>query len=142
MGFDAAVFDPGVDLKFVNDTPGYVLVEAKVSPDTLTVNFYGTKRPGQVKLEGPAISNRLPPPQDVYQVDTRLPAGSKKQVETAHGGLNTVITRRIVTPGQPDKVDQFRSSYKAWPNWYIVASASQVPGGVPATAVPQPTPKP
>ena len=107
------------------------------------MNFYGTKRPGeQVKLEGPAISNRVPPPQDVYQVDTRLPAGSKKQVETAHGGLDTLITRRIVTPGQPDKVDQFRSSYKAWPNWYIVASPSQVPGGVPATAVPQPTPNP
>ena len=42
VGFDAAVFDPGVDLKFVNDTPGYILVEAKVSPDTLTVYGWPT----------------------------------------------------------------------------------------------------
>ncbi|HUP27723.1 MAG TPA: VanW family protein [Chloroflexia bacterium] len=129
VGFDAAVFDPGVDLKFVNDTQGYVLVEALAGADTLTINMYGTKVPGQVKLEGPAISNRVPPPPDVYQVDPRLPAGTKKQVETARGGLDTVITRRIVVPGQPDKVDQFHSSYAAWPNWFIVAGQSQIPGG-------------
>jgi vancomycin resistance protein YoaR len=140
VGFDAAVFDPGVDLKFVNDSPGFVLVEAKVSPDTLTVSFYGTKPPGQVKLEGPAISNRVPAPPDVYQVDTRLPPGTKKQVETAHGGLDTVITRRIIVAGQPDKVDRFNSSYKAWPNWFIVASPSQVPGG--AQPAPNLTPNP
>src|SRR5207253_8680408 len=82
VGFDAAVFDPGVDLKFVNDTGHYILVEAKVGADTLTINFYGTKVAAQVKLEGPAISNKTAPPPDVYEVDTRLPAGTKKQVET------------------------------------------------------------
>ncbi len=141
VGFDAAVFDPGVDMKFVNDTPGYILVEAKATSDTLTVNFYGTKSAGeQVKLEGPAISNRVSPPPDVYQVDTRLAPGAKKQVETAHGGLNTLITRRIIVPGQPDKIDKFPSSYRAWPNWYIVASPSQVPGG--AAPAPNLTPNP
>ncbi len=140
VGFDAAVFDPGVDLKFVNDTQSYILLAANVSPDTLTVSFYGTKRPGEVKLEGPVVSNRVSAPPDVYQVDTRLPAGTKKQVETAHGGLDTLITRRMVAPGQPDKIDKFHSSYKAWPNWYIVASASQIPGGV--QAPPNPTPNP
>lgn len=140
VGFDAAVFDPGVDLKFVNDSPGYILIGADVTPDTLTVTFYGTKLPGEVKLEGPAITNKQSPPPDVYEVDTRLPAGTKKQVETAHAGLNTLITRRIVVPGQPDKVDQFSSAYKPWPNWYIVASPSQVPGG--SQAAPNPTPNP
>jgi len=140
VGFDAAVFDPGVDLKFFNNSPGYVLIQAGVGNEVLTVNFYGTKLPGEVKLEGPAISNRTPPPSDVYQVDERLPAGTKKQVETARAGLDTVITRRIIVPGQPDKVDQFRSAYRAWPNWYIVASASQLPGG--AQSPPNPTPNP
>lgn len=140
VGFDAAVFDPGVDLKFVNITSSYMLVEAVTTSDTLVINFYGTKIPGQVKLEGPVISNRQPAPPDVYEVDTRLPAGSKKQVETARAGLDTVITRRIVTPGQADKVDQFYSAYKPWPNWFIVASASQIPGG--AKVASQPTPNP
>jgi len=140
VGFDAAVFDPGVDLQFTNDSPGYILLEAKAGTDLLTVNFYGTKPQGQVKLEGPAISNRVPPPPDVYQVDTRLPPGTKNQVETAHAGLDTLITRRVVVPGQPDKVDKFHSSYRAWPNWFIVASPSQVPGGV--APAPNPTPNP
>lgn len=129
VGFDAAVFDPGVDLKFVNTTPGYILIKAVTTSDTLIVTLYGTKLPGEVKLEGPAISNRVPAPPDVYEVDPRLPKGTKKQVETARGGLDTVITRRIIVPGQPDKVDQFHSHYQAWPNWYVVADESQVPGG-------------
>lgn len=127
VGFDAAVFDPGVDLKWVNNTQSHILVEAVIVPDSLTITMYGTKIPGEVKLEGPQISNRVPAPPDVYEVDARLDPGTKKQVETARGGLDTVITRRIIVPGQPDKVDEFYSSYKAWPNWFVVASPSQIP---------------
>jgi vancomycin resistance protein YoaR len=140
VGFDAAVFDPGVDLKFVNNSPHYILVEAVAGADLLTVNIYGTKLSGEVKLEGPVITGRKPAPPDVYEVDPRLPPDTKKQVETAHSGLTTTITRRIVTPGQPDKVDEFTSTYQPWPNWFIVASESQIPGG--ATVSPQPTPNP
>lgn len=129
VGFDAAVFDPGVDLKFVNTTPGFILIKAGTTTDTLVVTLYGTKLPGEVKLEGPAISNRVPAPPDVYEVDPRLPRGTKKQVETARGGLDTVITRRVIVPGQPDKVDEYHSHYQAWPNWYVVAAESQVPNG-------------
>lgn len=140
VGFDAAVFDPGVDLQFVNNTPNYILIEAVTEPAKMTVNIYGAKLPGEIKLEGPAISNKVSPPPDVYEVDPRLPAGSKKQVETAHGGLDTIITRRIIVQGQPDKIDLFKSSYRAWPNWFIVASPSQIPGG--AQPAPKPTPNP
>jgi vancomycin resistance protein YoaR len=129
VGFDAAVFDPGVDLKFVNNSPHFVLIEAIAGDSLLTVNVYGTKMASEVKLEGPVISDRKSPPADVYEVDTRLAPGSKKQVETAHAGLTTLITRRIITPGQADKTDQFTSTYKPWPNWFIVASPSQIPPG-------------
>jgi len=139
VGFDAAVFDPGVDLKFKNTTSGYLLIEAIAGDDLLTVNIYGTKPPGEVKLEGPVKSNQVPPPPDVYQVDSRLEPGAKKQVETARTGLDVVLTRRIIVPGQPDKIDQYGSSYQAWPNWYIVSSPSQIPGGA---SQPKPTPNP
>ena len=79
----------------------------------------------------------------MYQVDPGLPPGTKKQVETARAGLDVVIVRRIVRPGQEDIVDRFASSYKAWPNWYIVASASQIPGESASPAPPAtPTPNP
>jgi hypothetical protein len=111
-----------------------------LEPARITINIYGTKQPGTVKLEGPQISDRLSPPPDVYEVDPRLPPGTRKQVETAHAGLTTVITRRTVTPGQPDKVDQFKSTYQPWPNWFVVASPAQIPPG--SQAAPNPTPNP
>jgi vancomycin resistance protein YoaR len=139
VGFDAAVFDPGVDLKWVNNTPGYLLVEAVTGPDSVTVNIYGTKIANEVKLEGPQIANRVSPPTDVYEVDPRLPPGTKKQVETARGGLDTTITRRVILANGEEQVDRFVSSYKAWPNWFVVASPSQIPGNKPAVT---PTPNP
>lgn len=129
VGFDAAVFDPGVDMQFINNSPHYILVEAIAGTDLLTVNIYGTKQASEVKLEGPVITDRKPAPPDVYEVDARLAPGTKKQVETAHSGLTTDITRRIITPGQPDKLDEFKSTYQPWPNMFIVASASQIPHG-------------
>ena len=33
VGFDAAVFDPGVDFKFVNNTPGFLLVQSVLTGD-------------------------------------------------------------------------------------------------------------
>jgi vancomycin resistance protein YoaR len=143
VGFDAAVFDPGVDLKFKNTTPGYILVEAVAGDALLKVNIYGTKPPGEIKLEGPVKSKQIPPPPDVYEVDSRLAPGTKKQVETARPGLDVTITRRIIVPGQEDKVDQFHSSYQAWPNWYVVSSCSQTPKGCGGTDTPaKPTPNP
>ena len=139
VGFDAAVFDPGVDLKWVNNSPGYLLIEAVTGPDSVTVNIYGTKIANEVKLEGPVITNRVSPPPDVYEVDPRLQPGAKKQVETARGGLDTTITRRVITTAGEEQVEQFRSSYKAWPNWYVVASPSQIPGN---KVAPTPTANP
>lgn len=127
VGFDAAVFDPGVDFKFVNNTPGFLLVQSVLTGDELNVNFYGTKIADEVKLVGPQIENPLDPPQDIYQLDPTLPAGTKKQVETAHKGLDTTITRQIYKGGQLIKEDPFFSRYEAWPNWFMVAPGVSTP---------------
>ena len=126
----------------MNNTPGYILIEAVVGNQVLNVNVFGTKPQGEVKLEGPVKSNQIPPPPDVYEVDPRLDPGGKKQVETARAGLTVVIKRRIVVPGQPDKVDEYRSVYQAWPNYYIVGSCSQTPKGCGPQPQPKPTPNP
>ncbi len=138
VGFDAAVFDPGVDLKFVNNTPGYLLVESQLSSDELNVNIYGTKIADDVKLVGPQIENPKDPPPDIYQLDPTLPSGTKKQVEYAHKGLDTTLTRQIIKGGQVVKEDQFFSRFEAWPNWFMVAPDVSTPypprpAGEPAT---------
>jgi vancomycin resistance protein YoaR len=138
VGFDAAVFDPGVDFKFVNNTPGFLLIESDLTSDELNVNIYGTKIADEVKLVGPQIENPKDPPPDIYQLDPTLPPGTKKQVEYAHKGLDTTLTRQIIKGGQVVKEDQFFSRFEAWPNWFMVAPDVQTPypprpAGPPAT---------
>lgn len=127
VGFDAAVFDPGVDLKIVNNSPGYVLIKTSTANNELNVWFYGTPLADEVKLTGPQITNRVDPPADVYQLDPNLPAGAKRQVETARQGLDVTIGRQIIKDGKVIGEDSFFSHFQAWPNWYLVAPGVQTP---------------
>ncbi|HMA35258.1 MAG TPA: VanW family protein [Chloroflexia bacterium] len=140
VGFDAAVFDPGVDFRFVNTTPGFLLIQAVMANQELNVNFYGTKIADEVKLVGPQIENQKDPPPDIYQLDPTLPPGTKKQVEYAHKGLDTTITRQIIKGGQVVSQDTFFSRFEAWPNWFMVAPDVQTPSPPRPAATPAPLP--
>ena len=75
-GLDAAVFVPTADLKFVNDSPNYILIEpvADIENLRLTFNFYGTKVSGrEVKMTEPEITNQVPHPPTKYIDDPNLP---------------------------------------------------------------------
>ena len=53
QGFDATIY-PGVsDLRFVNDTPSYVLIQTRISGKNLYVDFYGTADGRTVSINGP-----------------------------------------------------------------------------------------
>lgn len=126
VGFDAAVFDPGADMKFVNDSGNFLLVQAVVNGSELVVNFYGTRPPGlDVQLADARTGPQIAPPPDRYEVDPNLPPGSKKQVDYAHAGIDATIVRQITKDGQTTR-DEFRSSYRPWPNIFLVASDVQV----------------
>jgi vancomycin resistance protein YoaR len=43
QGFDATVYPPSVDLKFVNDTSANILIQTKIEGSNLTFEIYGTK---------------------------------------------------------------------------------------------------
>ncbi|MDP1629372.1 MAG: VanW family protein, partial [bacterium] len=52
QGFDATVYLPHPDLRFINDTPANILIQTKIKGTTLTFEFYGTKN-REVKIIGP-----------------------------------------------------------------------------------------
>ncbi|HZK52997.1 MAG TPA: VanW family protein [Desulfosporosinus sp.] len=56
LGQDATVAYPDLDLKFENDSEGYLLVRTKTTHNTLTIEFYGKVKPGQKVL----ITNTMP----------------------------------------------------------------------------------
>ncbi len=142
VGFDAAVYQPGVDLKFDNNSDYYMAVTASVENGKLYVRLLGNKVPGQkVKLIPGDVTNVKDPPPDRTEVDPTLKPGQKVQYDSARKGLTTSITRVILVDGKEVKRTTFPSVYAPWPNIYKVGPAP-APTPPPATAAPSTTAKP
>jgi vancomycin resistance protein YoaR len=124
VGFDAAVYEPGVDFKFENSSDYWMAISAFVKNGNLYVQVWGTKPAGQtVELVKGQITNQKPAPPDRTEVDKTLAPGTKKQVDYAHPGLDTSITRVIKINGIEQKRDVFNSHFQAWPNIFKVGPA-------------------
>lgn len=134
VGFDATIYQPGLDFKFTNDTDNWILVASYVNNAKLRVVIYGTKPGWKVDMaegSGDAVNVTNPPP-DRFEVDPKLPPGAKNKVDSAHKGFDTFVGRIVKgQDGQVIRKDTFRSHYVAWPNIYKVGPS---PSPVPATA--------
>ncbi len=69
LGRDATVNYPDLDLKFVNDTPRWILVRSVAVADGISVSLYGAptgrrvaSEPGPLLVKGPAPVKRVPDP--------------------------------------------------------------------------------
>lgn len=60
QGMDATVYVPNPDLKFLNNTPGYILIQTKIVGTKLTFSFYGTDDGRSTIVDGPKIIERQP----------------------------------------------------------------------------------
>jgi len=58
QGTDAAVYIPHPDVRFINDTPGYILIQTRISGNKLYFEFYGTDDGREVELVGPTYWDR------------------------------------------------------------------------------------
>lgn len=58
QGMDATVYIPYPDLRFINNTPNYILIETKIEETELIFNFYGTSDGRKVNVVGPTILSR------------------------------------------------------------------------------------
>ncbi len=138
VGLDAAVFSPGVDLKFRNDSDKYLLIKTGIDgAANLYVSIYGPELNYKVDLTDPVITNKKSAPDDEYQVDPMLPPGSKKQVEFAKSGEDVAITRTVMDKdGAVLRKVAFTTHYQAWPNKFLVSK--DMAGGKPAQATTAP----
>lgn len=53
QGFDATIYPPFPDLRFINNTPANILIQTKIKGTELTFEFYGTEDERRVEIEGP-----------------------------------------------------------------------------------------
>ena len=58
QGMDATVYVPRPDLRFINNTPGHILIQTKIEGTELVFQFYGTDDGRKTAVIGPAITER------------------------------------------------------------------------------------
>ncbi len=137
IGLDAAVFSPGVDFKFRNETDKYMLIKTAIDSGNLSISIYGSDLSYKVDISDPIIRNKTKPPDDEYEVDPTLPSGAKKQVEFAKSGEDVALTRTVLSSdGKVVRQDTFNTHYQAWPNKFLVSKDTPPAKTVKATTAP------
>jgi len=115
VGFEAAVYDPGLDLKMKNDTGGPLLIKTINHNDQsmLEVQVWGIKPARTVTINPAVITARTPHPAAKYVTNPNLRPGAVQQVDWAADGFNLYISRTIkdATGIRSDKVS---TVYKPW----------------------------
>jgi len=131
VGLDATVYGPIVDLKFVNDTPYYLLIESifRDADRSLTIKFFSTDTGRVVTKDGPYLSNVVPHGATKYTENADLAPGQSRQVDYAVDGVDVHVYRTIRQNGQiVVNHEDFFSHYLPWSAVFEVA-----PGFAPKT---------
>lgn len=97
QGFDATIYPPHPDLRFINNTPNHLLMQTRINGNKLIFEFYGANDGRKVEVLGP------------YQYDIK-PDGSMK----------TKLTQRVYDASGGIIIDKtFYSNYKS-PSLYPI----------------------
>ncbi len=126
-GMDATIYTGVQDLKFVNDTGYWLLMEAvaDTKAQVLSVRLYGTRPDRRVAVVGPEIANIVSPPaQAVYVNDPSLPAGTVRQTDRARRGMDIKVYRVITEGGVQQTPELFFTRFKAWPDVFVRGTGS------------------
>ncbi len=137
-GMDSTIFTGGPDLKFLNDTGNWLLMQTSANPKTgvASVRLYGTPTKRKVELVQ-YIYERTPAPETpVYVADAEQPQGTIKHSDRARDGLAIEIERYITDPdGTVRQPDSFLTRFKPWPNIFVL-NPQDMAGGVPIIEMP------
>ncbi len=129
QGSDATVYPGAVDMKFLNDSPGALLMQTYQENDKAYFIYYGTRDSRTSTVWGPLVlgTKAAPPDRTVYT--TELAPGVRRKVGDRHPGMTALWYRFRTTPQGEEKIESTLSIYEARPLFYEV-------GGVDPNAVP------
>lgn len=124
VGFDAAVYDPGVDLRFKNDTEHAILMHAAfdAKDSSLAFRLYSTSTGRDVKLTPVRTNEVKAGPRLPDALDPTLPKGTRKQVEWSADGADATIRRLVSAGGHTVINDSFFSRYVPWREKWVAGT--------------------
>jgi len=123
QGMDATVYIPRPDLRFLNNTPGYILIQTKIEGTVLIFQFYGTDDKRKVEINGPRITQRNP--------DGSMKATFTQKVFTSDGTeiINDVFNSNYDSPNKyphPGQAVKLTNKPKNWSDneWKVYKKAN------------------
>jgi vancomycin resistance protein YoaR len=121
LGRDATVNYPDVDLRFVNDTPHWLLLRTFVGSYSLTVGLYGAPQHRRVVTQTrPLVVTGGPPVK--HQPDPDLTKGHTVVENTGEPSRSTSVRRLVYQRGKLLHDDTWYSSYRAEPKLVLVGT--------------------
>lgn len=124
-GTDATIYDPKPDMRFINDTGNYILIQTHIEGTQLIYEFWGTSDGRVADRTIPVVYDRVgPPPRKEIQT-TDLAPGEVKCTEKPHAGLKTTFDYTITFADGTQKKETFNSTYKPWQEVCLVGVAAQ-----------------
>jgi len=117
-------------MRFVNDSPGEILIQTHVDGDNAYFIYYGTRDARSSDIIGPYTWGHTPAPADRTEYTTSLPPGERKKMGSAVPGLKAAWFRIVQRDGGDPVTEGYYSYYEARPLYYQVGvEEGQVPGG-------------
>ncbi len=115
-GLDATVYGPTYDLKFINDTATYILIQARTDVTNLSLTFdlYGTGDGRTAQILNQKLWGVTQPPPDLYQDDPTLAKGEVKQVDFSAWGAKASFDYLVTRGAQVLQNTTFVSNYRPW----------------------------
>ncbi len=115
-GLDATIYGPHPDLRFVNDTGGYLLLQARVDTENKKVfmELYGQKDGRIAEVSAPYLYNDIPAPPTKYVQTAELEIGQTKCTESPHAGVTASASYNVTYPDGTVKHKNFQSIYQPW----------------------------
>lgn len=114
-GTDATIYDPAPDFRFINNTPGHILIQTHVGDDSiLTYEFWGTNDGRQASTTIPVILSRSPAPDTKYIETEDLEPGVTDCTGSNVPGYSTTFKYSIALSNGEYSEEYFNSKYRPW----------------------------
>ena len=128
QGTDATIYPPHVDMKFLNDTQGALLIQSFIDDnDRAFFIYYGTKDARTSEIFGPFISDRVSAPKtEKISYTTEIPPGVKRKASERHDGMKAVWYRTVQKNDEAPTIERYFSAYQTRPLYWQIGVTPEV----------------
>lgn len=113
-GTDATIYYPKPDVRFLNDTPNYILIMTDIDNYDLRYTIWGTYDDRKITITEPIVKNIVSPPPTKWTETCDLEEGVVKCTELAHNGADAEFDYIVEYKNEEKKEVTFKSHYVPW----------------------------